>query len=121
MSGPLVFAVTRQRLGGRFTYTTPHWPDARRYLVGLLEEHAAQAEAAAELDVARQAHAAARGVPVGPPAHDWSVRVGGCRYQLSCQDVAAAAAGAAGSQRDASPTATVRPSRGLWTPPEEGP
>ncbi len=118
MSGPLVFAITRQRPGGRFTYTTPHWPDARRYLVGLLGQHAAQAQAAAELDVARRACAAARHVPVGPPAHDWSVQVGRCRYELSCQDVAAAAAG---PPRDASPTATVRPSRGLHTPPEEGP
>ncbi len=89
-SGPLLFAVVRQRAGGRITFTTPLWADARGYLVGLLEQHAAEAVAAAEPDVARRARGAAEQVPVAPPARDWSVRVGGCRYGLGHQDLSPA-------------------------------
>jgi hypothetical protein len=70
---PVLYAVARTRAGGRFTYLTPHWPDARGYLVGLLEHDAG--------DVAGQ-------VPVDPPADTWSSQVGQCRYQLTRQDLA---------------------------------
>jgi hypothetical protein len=79
---PVVYAVARARAGGRFTYTTPLWPDARGYLVGLLEAHAAAAG-----DVARLARAAALQVPAGPPVGGWSVQVGACRYELERRDV----------------------------------
>jgi hypothetical protein len=86
---PVMFAVARVRPDGRFTYTTPHWPDARRYLVGLLEQHAAAATAAAALDVARRARTAASQVPAVPPAYAWRVQLGDTRYELRRQDLGA--------------------------------
>jgi hypothetical protein len=96
MARPVVYAVARSRAGGRFTYTTPHWPDARGYLLGLLEQHAAMAIAAAAVDVARRARAAAHQVPTAPPADAWGVQLGECRYSLACEDVAPARARARG-------------------------
>ncbi len=80
---PVVYAVARVRPGGRFTYLTPHWLDARGYLVGLLNQHAA----AAAGDVARRARAAAGQVPTVPPVDAWSVQVGDSRYVLGRQDL----------------------------------
>jgi hypothetical protein len=86
----VVYAVARARAGGRFTYTTPLWPDARGYLVGLFEEHAAAAIAAAAVDVARRAHAAAHQVPTAPPADAWSVQLREYCYELARQDLPSA-------------------------------
>src|SRR6266542_812173 len=85
---PVVYAVAPVRPGGRFTYTTPHWLDARGYLVGLLNQHATAAAAAAAVDVARRARAAAGQVPTVPPVDAWSVQVGDSRYVLGRQDLA---------------------------------
>ncbi len=85
---PVVFAVARVHTGGRFTYLTPHWPDAHGYLVGLLEGHAA---ATAVPEVARSARVAARQVPAVLPAGAWSAQVGECRYQLARVEVCPAA------------------------------
>jgi len=90
---PVVFAATRTRPGGRFAYLTPRWPDARGYLVGLLEGHAAHAQAAGAGDVAELARAAARQVPTSPPAGAWRARVGECRYELGRQDLTPTAPG----------------------------
>jgi hypothetical protein len=84
---PVLFTVARARGGGRFTYLTPHWPDARGWLVGLLNQHAAAATTAAALDVARLARAAAHQVPAVPPTGAWTVQVGQCRYQLDHKDL----------------------------------
>jgi len=97
----VLFAVARTRGGGRFTYLTPRWPDARGYLVGLLEAHAAAAAAA---DVAELARAAAGQVPAGPPVGGWSVQVGESRYQLERRDVGPAP----GACASASPTSRRR-------------
>src|SRR6266545_639323 len=75
---PVVYAVARVRPGGRFTYLTPHWLDARGYLVGLLNQHA----------IAAAAGAVARRVPTVPPVDAWSVQVGDSRYVLGRQDLA---------------------------------
>jgi hypothetical protein len=96
MARPVVYVVARARAGGRFTYLTPHWPDARGYLLGLLEQHAA--DAAAAVDVAHLARATAGQVPTSPPAGAWSARVGECRYELARQDLAPAPGPAAHSQ-----------------------
>ena len=107
---PVVFAATRTRPGGRFAYLTPRWPDARGYLVGLLEGHAAHAEAAGAGGVAALARAAAGRVPTVPPAGTWRARVGECRYELGRQDLAPAAGpGAAlGKWTSAPPPAPAR-------------
>ncbi len=84
----VLYAVARVRPGGRFTYTTPLWPDARGYLVGLLNQHAAAAAAAAAADVARRARAAAGQVPTVPPVGTWRVQLGDSRYVLGRQDLA---------------------------------
>ena len=83
----VLYAVARSRPGGRFTYTTPLWPDARGYLVGLLDQHAIAATAAAAVDVARRARAAVGQVPTAPPADAWSVQVGDSCYVLGRQDL----------------------------------
>ena len=89
---PVLYAVVRIRPGGRFTYTTPLWPDARGYLVGLLEQHAAAAIAAGAVEVARLARATAHQVPTAPPMAAWCVQVGECRYELARRHLGPAAA-----------------------------
>jgi hypothetical protein len=72
---PVLFVVSRTQADGRFTYMTPHWADARGYLVALLEQHGT-----------KRARNAASRVPTSPPGRAWGVRVNGCRYELGRRD-----------------------------------